>query len=211
MTAATLGPALAPVILDGQWVRLEPLTLGHVADLTRVALDDELWKWTVDDVRTVSDLEDYVRRALDMERAGGALPFATVDRASGRAIGSTRFALHEREHSRVEIGWTWVGREWQRSAVNTEAKLLMLAHAFDVLGLRRVELKTDVLNDRSRRAIARLGAVEEGILRQHVVTRSGRVRDTVYYSILSREWPAVRSGLRERLARGPNPHTGAKR
>jgi len=196
------GPALSPVVLQGRCVRLEPLTLAHVPELTRVAFDEELWKWTVEQVRTETDLEAYVQRALGQQSTGTAQPFATVERSSGRAIGSTRFAAFEREHARVEIGWTWIGREWQRTAVNTEAKLLMLTHAFDTLGMRRVELKTDVLNERSRRAIARLGAVEEGVFRQHVMTSSGRVRDTVYYSILSREWPAVRASLEAKLAAG---------
>jgi RimJ/RimL family protein N-acetyltransferase len=194
-------PPLAPVVLEGQWVRLEPLTLGHVQELALVAFDEDVWRWTVEQVRTVTDLEAYVQRALDQQNAGAALPFATIDRASGRAIGSTRFAQFEAEHTRIEIGWTWVGREWQRTAINTEAKLLMLTHAFDSLALQRVELKTDVLNERSRRAIERLGAVQEGVFRQHVITNSGRVRDTVYYSILSREWPAVRARLEAKLAR----------
>ena len=194
-------PPLTPVVLEGRWVRLEPLTLAHLPGLAHVAFDEELWKWTVEQVRTEADLEAYVQRALDQQSTGTAQPFATIERSSGRAIGSTRFAQFEREHARVEIGWTWIGREWQRTATNTEAKLLMLTHAFDTLGMRRVELKTDVLNERSRRAIARLGAVEEGVFRQHVVTNSGRIRDTVYYSILSREWPAVRAGLEAKLAR----------
>jgi len=195
-------PPLTPVVLEGRWVRLEPLTLAHVPKLTHVAFDEDLWKWTVEQVRTEADLVAYVQRALDQQGMGTAQPFATVERSTGRAIGSTRFAQFEREHSRVEIGWTWIGREWQRTATNTEAKLLMLTHAFDTLGMRRVELKTDVLNERSRRAIARLGAVEEGVFRQHVMTNSGRVRDTVYYSILSREWPSVRAGLEAKLAGG---------
>jgi RimJ/RimL family protein N-acetyltransferase len=189
-------------VLAGRWVRLEPLTLAHVPDLALVAFEDDLWKWTVERVASTADLEAYVQRALDQQKAGVALPFATVARTTGRAIGCTRFGQFEREHSRIEIGWTWIGREWQATAINTEAKLLMLVHAFDTLGLRRVELKTDVLNERSRRAIARLGAVEEGVLRQHVVTRTGRVRDTVYYSILASEWPAVRAGLESKLATG---------
>ncbi|MBC8069178.1 MAG: GNAT family N-acetyltransferase [Deltaproteobacteria bacterium] len=205
MTPSHSVPSLSPVVLAGRWVRLEPLTLAHVPDLALVAIDDDLWKWTVERVASTADLEAYVQRALDQQKAGVALPFATVARTTGRAIGCTRFGQFEREHSRIEIGWTWIGREWQATAINTEAKLLMLAHAFDTLGLRRVELKTDVLNERSRRAIARLGAVEEGVLRQHVVTRTGRVRDTVYYSILASEWPAVRAGLEAKLA------TGAKR
>ncbi|MBD0320322.1 MAG: GNAT family N-acetyltransferase, partial [Gemmatimonadetes bacterium] len=133
--------------------------------------------------------------------AGTALPFATTEATCGRVIGSTRFASVEPPHPRVEIGWTWIGRPWQRSAVNTEAKLLMLRHAFETLGLLRVELKTDVLNERSRRAMLRLGAREEGIFRKHVITQGGRVRDTAWYSIVDDEWPAVRARLEAMLAR----------
>jgi RimJ/RimL family protein N-acetyltransferase len=204
MTPEKSAETLQPVVLEGRWVRLEPLTLAHVPDLSHVAFDDDIWRWTVDYLANVSDLEDFVQRALGAQRTGAALPFATVDRSSGRAIGSTRFAQFEPADSRIEIGWTWIGREWQRTAVNTEAKLLMLSHAFDKLRLRRVELKTDALNARSRRAIARLGAVEEGTLRQHTATRRGRIRDTVYYSILATEWPAVRAALEAKLT----AHTG---
>jgi RimJ/RimL family protein N-acetyltransferase len=123
--------------------------------------------------------------------------------ASGQAVGSTRYAAIEPLHRRLEIGWTWLARSHQRSGANTEAKLLLLAHAFETLGAYRVEIKTDVLNEQSRRAIERLGAVQEGIFRRHVVTSTGRVRDTVYYAILDSEWPAVRARLRSALQRGP--------
>ena len=120
-------------------------------------------------------------------------------RSAGRAIGSTRFATFERENRRIEIGWTWIGRDWQRTAINTEAKYLMLAHAFEKLACVRVELRTDVLNERSRAAIRRIGAVEEGILRKHAITSAGRVRDDVYYSILDDEWPEVKARLERRM------------
>jgi RimJ/RimL family protein N-acetyltransferase len=140
-----------------------------------------------------------VERALAAARTGKVLPFATIARSAGRAIGSTRFATFERENRRVEIGWTWIGRDWQRTAINTEAKYLMLAHAFEKLGCFRVELRTDVLNERSRAAIRRIGAVEEGILRKHAITSAGRVRDDVYYSILDDEWPEVKARLERRM------------
>ena len=193
-------PPLAPVTLRGAHVELVPLTEEHVDALLPIALDSEIWKFTVESVASREELEGFVARALAARDAGTALPFATVERGTGRVVGSTRFANYERAHARIEIGWTWIGRPWQRTAVNTEAKLLMLGHAFDALGLRRVELKTDVLNERSRAAILRLGAVEEGILRQHTVTARGRVRDTVYFSILASEWPAVKARLAARLA-----------
>ena len=140
-----------------------------------------------------------MERALAAARTGTVLPFATIARSEGRAIGSTRFATFEPQNRRVEIGWTWIGRPWQRTAINTEAKYLMLTHAFERLGCVRVELRTDVLNERSRSAIRRIGAVEEGVLRSHAITSTGRVRDDVYYSILEDEWPGVKAGLERRM------------
>jgi RimJ/RimL family protein N-acetyltransferase len=193
---------LSPVVLEGSNVRLEPLSPDHLDALCAVGLDPELWRWTTSDVRTRKDMDAYLGCALEDAARGTALPFATVERASGRVAGSTRFANADASHRRIEIGWTWLGGPWQRTALNTEAKLLMLRHAFERLGCERVELKTDALNERSRRAILRLGAREEGILRRHMRTDSGRSRDTVYYSILAGEWPEVRARLEARLARG---------
>jgi N-acetyltransferase len=151
------------------------------------------------------ELRAYVERALVSARTGSALPFATFARADGRAVGSTRFANFDAPNRRVEIGWTWIGRQWQRTAVNTEAKYLMLRHAFETLGCVRVELRTDVGNEQSRAAIRRIGATEEGTLRKHAITSTGRVRDDVYYSILDDEWPAVKAALEARLERGQRP------
>lgn len=189
-----------PVTLEGSHVRLEPLTVDHIGPLVEVGLDPDLWRWTQAILRTEDDLRAYVETALAEQAIGRSLPFATVERSSGRVIGSTRFGTIEPAHRRVEIGWTWIARPWQRTAINTEAKYLMLRHAFEMLGCIRVELKTDVLNERSRRAIERLGAREEGVLRDHVITSSGRIRGTVYYSILAAEWPDVRARLVERMA-----------
>jgi N-acetyltransferase len=189
-----------PVTLDGVAVRLEPLRSEHSAALAEVGLDPSLWRWTTSVVRSAADMERYVETALAERAAGQSLPFATIERVSGRIVGSTRFGSIATAHRRAEIGWTWIGREWQRTAINTEAKLLMLAHAFEHWRCIRVELKTDVLNERSRRAIERLGAREEGTLRHHMVTEEGRVRDTVYYSILADEWPAVRRELETKLS-----------
>ncbi|HEY7531093.1 MAG TPA: GNAT family N-acetyltransferase [Gemmatimonadota bacterium] len=193
---------LSPIVLEGAHVRLEPLSLDHLDALCEVGLDPELWRWTVSSVLTRGAMASYVGTALEEAERGTALPFATVERRSGRVVGSTRFANADPSHARVEIGWTWLASPWQHTALNTEAKLLMLGHAFERLGCVRVELKTDALNERSRRAILRLGAREEGILRSHMHAAGGRRRDTVYYSILADEWPAVRAGLEERLARG---------
>jgi RimJ/RimL family protein N-acetyltransferase len=188
--------------LVGSHVRLDPLTIEHLAALCDVGLDPELWRWTTSQVRSADELRRWVEQALEQHARGTALPFATIDRASGRVVGSTRLANIEPLHRRAEIGWTWVAAPWQRSAVNTEAKLLLLAHAFDALGCIRVELKTDALNARSRAAILRIGAVEEGTLRRHMITESGRVRDTVYFSVIAEEWPAVRQQLEARLENG---------
>lgn len=192
---------IEPVTLEGRFIRLEPLRLAHHAPLCAVGLDEDLWRWIPAPVRTPEEMREYIETALAAQAAGTALPFATIETATGRAIGSTRFAAIERAHRRVEIGWTWLGRAWQRTAANTEAKYLMLRHAFETWGCHRVELKTDSLNARSRAAILRLGAKEEGTLRNHMVTASGRLRHTVYYSIIDSEWPAMKAGLEERLAR----------
>jgi len=190
---------ITPITLEGQHVRLEPLSLAHLDALCEVGLDEDLWRWTPDQARTRDDMRTYILEALAGQERGTMLPFATVLRAESRVVGSTRFGNIDLRHRRVEIGWTWIARSWQRTAVNTEAKLLMLRHAFETLGCIRVELKTDALNDRSRQAILRLGAKEEGIFRQHMVMPAGHFRDTVYYSILDREWPEIKVKLGERL------------
>ena len=190
---------VAPITLEGTHVRLELLSLDHHAALCEVGLDAELWRWTTADVRSPEDLRRYIQRALQEQREGKALPFATVERSSGKPVGSTRFGSIEPEHRRVEIGWTWIGREWQRTAINTEAKYLMLRHAFEVWGAQRVEFKTHAMNYRSRTAIARLGAKEEGTMRKHMISERGVPRDTVYFSIIDTEWPDVRAGLEHKM------------
>jgi N-acetyltransferase len=190
---------VAPVILTGRQVRLEPLALEHTAGLADIGLDHDLWKWIPTPVRTLEEMSAYVQTALQEQAAGSALPFALIENSSGRVIGSTRYANIERVHHRLEIGWTWVARQWQRTAVNTEAKYLLLRHAFETLKCMRVELKTDSLNDRSRAAILRIGAREEGTFRNHMITASGRIRHTVYFSIVDSEWPEVKARLEARL------------
>jgi RimJ/RimL family protein N-acetyltransferase len=190
--------SLDPVVLEGRHVRLVPMTREHVPALWQAAGDPELWRWTTSQVHSEDDLRRYVDAALAMRAQGTALPFVTTDAATGQIVGSTRFA--NAEGPRVEIGWTWIARPWQRTAINTEAKYLMLRHAFESLGLLRVELKTDALNARSRAAILRIGAREEGVLRKHMVTEGGRVRDSVLFSITDDEWPAVRARLEQILA-----------
>ena len=188
-----------PVILEGERVRLEPLSLDHLADLCEAGLYEELWRLIPTFIKTPDDMKGYIQTALDEQARGISLPFATVEKTSGKAIGSTRFGNIDTANKRVEIGWTWITPQWQRSFVNSEAKYLMLKHAFEVWQCNRVELKTDALNERSRNAILRLGAKQEGIFRQHVVTYSGRLRDSVYFSIINTEWPEVKVKLEEKL------------
>lgn len=189
------------VTLEGEYVRLEPLSLEkHFADLSAVAFDAEIWRWSPQQIRIEADLKNYIENALKEQQQGVFLPFATVLKKTGKAVGSTRFGNIDAANKRTEIGWTWIGREFQRTFVNTEAKFLMLRYAFEIWNCNRVELKTDALNERSRNAILRIGAKEEGILRKHVITDSGRIRDTVYFSILKDEWTAeVKKNLQNKL------------
>ena len=189
-----------PVTLAGRAVRLEPLGGAHLEGLCEIGLDEALWRWTLGHVRTREEMRAYLEVALIGRTEGTTLPFAILAQPSGQVIGSTRFGNIDRENRRVEIGWTWIGRRWQRTAVNTEIKYLMLRHAFESLGCVRVEFKTDTLNQTSRRAILRLGAKEEGILRRHMITDGGRIRDTVYYSIIDGEWAEVKARLEAKLA-----------
>jgi len=186
---------VSPVMLEGAYLRLEPLTSVHLAGLAEVGLDEELWRWIPTPVRTQEEMAAYIETALGEQERGESLPFAIAEKTTGRAIGSTRYGNIDRTHHRVEIGWTWVAREWQRTAVNTEAKYLLLKHAFETLGCMRVELKTDALNARSRAAILRIGAREEGIFRNHMITANGRIRHTVYFSIIDSEWPTAKARL----------------
>ena len=197
---------IVPVTLEGGFVRLEPLSLAHHAALCEVGLDETIWRWNPRmPVRTPDDMRRYIDSALDQQARGESLPFATIERTSGRPVGSTRFAEINVENRRVEIGYTWIAPACQRTAVNTEAKYLMFRHAFETWACVRVELKTDSLNERSRNAIARVGAKEEGIFRNHMVTHSGRLRHSVYFSIIDSEWPAVKADLQAKLARPYTP------
>jgi N-acetyltransferase len=190
-----------PITLEGRAVRLEPLSLAHHAQMCEAGLDFDLWHWIPQNVRTPEDMRSYIEQALGDQARGTSLPFATIDQASGKVIGSTRYMNIDVSNLRVEIGSTWLAKPWQRTAANTEAKYLMLRHAFEKFGCIRVELKTDSLNQRSRDAILRLGAKEEGTLRNHMLTWTGRIRHTVYFSILDSEWPEVKARLEGMLAR----------
>lgn len=190
------------VTLEGAVVRLEPLRREH-ADLFWEAAKndlDDIFRWIPYAMRTAEDFRRLLDKAFTEQDRGESVVFATVERSSGRVIGSTRFMNIDRTNRRVEIGSTWIAPPWQRTAVNTEAKYLMLQHAFEVWGCIRVELKTDALNQKSRNAILRIGAKEEGALRRHLVTWTGRVRDTVYFSILDDEWPEAKRRLQGYLS-----------
>lgn len=191
---------VAPVTLDGSLVRLEPLSHDHEADLRLAAEDENIWRVTIDDPRTPEAMRSYVARALEAREAGVAMPFAVVHKGEGRAIGATRYHSISYPDRGVEIGFTWYAPRFWRTRVNTECKYLLLMHAFERLECIRVEFKTDARNDRSRAAILRLGAVEEGTLRSKVVMRDGHRRDSVYFSILDHEWPGVRARLEGFLA-----------
>lgn len=191
---------LEPVTLDGRVVRLEPLSLDHLDGLTTVGLAPELWRWIPSAVTSREEMRAYIETALAEQRAGQSLPFAVIDARSGEPIGSTRYGNISEANLRLEIGWTWYTPRRQRTAVNTESKLLLLTHAFERLGMIRVEFKTDALNEKSRTALLRIGAVQEGIFRKHLICQSGRIRDTVYFSILDTEWPEKKRRLQQRLA-----------
>jgi N-acetyltransferase len=187
----------APLMLEGSVVRLEPIRREHAELFWEIAKDDleDIFRWIPYSMRTREDFRKLVDKVFEEQQGGESIAFATVERSSGRTIGSTRFMNIDRANRRVEIGSTWIAPFWQRSAVNTEAKYLMLRHAFEQWKCIRVELKTDAMNQKSRNAILRIGAKEEGTLRRHFITWTGRVRDTVYFSILDNEWPEVKRRL----------------
>jgi RimJ/RimL family protein N-acetyltransferase len=190
-----------PVTLEGDSVRLEPLSLDHVPGLTEIGLDPDVWRWLLAPWESQDDMRRWVEEALAEQAEGREVPFATVERTSGRVVGSSRFLSIVPAHRRLEIGYTWIGSAWQRTAVNSEAKLLMLGHAFETLGAMRVEFKTDSLNGPSRRALAGIGATEEGTFRNHMLVHGGRRRHSTYFSVVDDEWPRVRAHLEARIAR----------
>jgi RimJ/RimL family protein N-acetyltransferase len=194
---------LSPVVLEGRHVRLVPLSPVHEEPLVAAAADGELWNSAFTLVPTRDTMAAYIAAALEAQARGQELPFVIIRKSSGEdhVVGSTRFYLIDRENRHLEIGYTWLAASAQRTAVNTEAKLLLLTHAFESLRCIRVALITDVLNQQSRTAILRLGAKQEGILRNHLIMPDGRYRDSVYFSIVEAEWPQVKAGLEARLER----------
>jgi RimJ/RimL family protein N-acetyltransferase len=196
----SVAATVEPVTLEGRIVRLEPLSLDHVAGLAEVGLDPVIWRWTIARPTTEADLRAWAAAALANRAAGTELPFVTIEAATGRPIGSTRYMNIVLEHHRLEIGWTWVAPPWQRGGANREAKLLQLRHAFEVLGCRRVEFKTDSRNEASRNALLGIGAQFEGIFRNHMVMPEGPMRHSAWYSVIDEEWPGVRERLEASLA-----------
>jgi RimJ/RimL family protein N-acetyltransferase len=191
-----------PVTLEGNHVRLEPLSLDHLDALCAVGLDPELWKFTTVNVRNRDEMRAYIEEALRLQAASMVIAFATRDKKSNAIVGSTRLADIQPAHRTMEIGWTWIARPFQRTAVNTEAKYLMLRHAFEKMDARRVMLKTDETNVKSRGAIARIGAKQEGILRNHMIVWGGRNRNSVIFSIIAEEWPEAKRNLEAKLGQG---------
>jgi N-acetyltransferase len=188
-----------PVTLQGSLVRLEPLAESHIDGLAEVAFGPGVWRWTVVQPTDRDGLAEWVRAALANAAGGAEMPFATIDVASGRPIGSSRFMSIVPEHRRLEIGWTWVAPEWQRRGANREAKLLQLRHAFEELGANRVEFKTDSLNEKANPALLGIGARFEGTFRNHMIMPGGRLRHSNYYSVIADEWPAVKVALEASL------------
>jgi N-acetyltransferase len=192
-----------PVVLTGQYVRLEPMTEAHVPGLAEIGVDDDdIWRFMpYGFMRSEDEIRSWVRGVLEHAAAGTDVPFAVIHLGSGRVAGATRYMEIRPEHNGLEIGGTWYGAEFRRTPVNTESKYLLLRHAFETLGCIRVQLKTDSRNERSQKAIERIGAVREGVLRNHMILPDGYYRHSVYYSILDGEWPGVKSRLEEKLGR----------
>ncbi len=207
-----VAPWVTPVTLAGRRVRLEPLERSHLAGLVAAGADTATWTWMHAPLTDEASMRAWVEEALRNRDAGTEVPFATVDAATGRVLGSTRFMAIAPAHRRLEIGWTWLDPAAHGTGANGEAKYLLLAHAFERLGALRVELKTDARNVRSRAALAAIGATFEGVFRRHQLTASGRVRDSAWYAVTDEDWPAVRERLAARLAAraGTPPVEGAR-
>jgi RimJ/RimL family protein N-acetyltransferase len=204
MTGVRFDPAprgwVSPVTLDGRIVRLEPLSLEHAEGLAEVGLDPAIWRWTLARPRDVGDIRAWIEATLANRGAGTEMAFATIDVATGRPIGSTRFLSIVPEHRRLEIGWTWIAPAWQRRGANQEAKYLQLRHAFEDLGANRVEFKTDSRNEKANPALLSIGATFEGTFRNHMIMPDGPLRHSNYYAVVVEDWPRVKAMLEARIA-----------
>ena len=195
-------PWVSPVILNGKYVRLEPMTEDHIPGLAEIGVGQTFWDFMLyGRMDSVEDMRNWVRDILSRAQNGTDLPFVAIHLASGKVAGATRYLNIMPKDRGLEIGGTWYGTEYQRTPVNTECKYLLLTHAFERLGCIRVQLKTDLRNVRSQKAIERIGAKREGILRNHMILPSGQFRDSVFYSILDSEWPEVKKRLEESIVR----------
>jgi RimJ/RimL family protein N-acetyltransferase len=192
---------VAPVTLEGKLVRLEPLSMEHYSALAEIAFNPEIWRWMTDPMKSESDLRRYIQAGIDAAAAGAAMPWATRSKKDNRIIGSTRFADIQTFHRTLEIGWTWMHPDYQRSGINVEAKYLQLRHAFEVMGARRVAFKTHQQNLKSQTAIQALGAKHEGVFRNHVIMPDGSTRHSYWYSIIAEEWPDAKARLEDRMAK----------
>lgn len=198
---------LQPVTLEGRLVRLEPLLEGHFAELFQAARDESIWKYMFyGNMAEAEQMQAFIASAIRLREAGTDLPFAVIDKASGRAIGSTRYRDICMKHMKLEIGGTWYAPEYQRSGINLESKYLLLRHAFETFGILRVQFKTDIRNGRSRQSLEKMGATLEGILRRSAIMPDGVIRDTAIYSILDTEWGMVKQGIETRLQRHAPHH-----
>lgn len=190
-----------PIILEGTHIRLAPLSLSHHGELCEVGLDERLWRLTTIRLETAEDMFSYIQTALQGQAEGTTLPFVMIEKASEKIVGTSRYHSINQAHRRLEIGFTWVAVPWQRSSINTEAKYLMLKHAFEEYGCVRVEFKADASNEPSCRALLRIGARQEGVLRQYVISTHKGVRDLALFSIIDREWPEIKANLEKKLQR----------
>ncbi len=192
---------IIPVTLEGTYIILEPLTIEHAPDLFEAGQDGEVWRYlSIAQPQNLVEMQAFIHGALSQQAAGHRLPFAIIDKLSGKAIGTSSYLEIQPQNKSLEIGWTWLGKPYWRSPRNTECKYLLLNYAFEVQEAIRVQLKTDSRNNISQNAIKRIGGVKEGILRKHVIYASGYIRDSVYFSILDQEWPEVKTRLEAKLA-----------
>jgi len=191
---------ISPIILEGARARLEPLELSHHEQLCEVGLDERLWRLTVLKVKTPGDMLKYIEMALAAEADGTALPFVIIEKTSNKIIGTSRFHNINLSQKRVDIGFTWLAVQWQRTGINPEAKYLMLKHAFEHFGCVRVEFKVNAVNEPSCRALLRIGAKHEGTLRNYMISTDGSPRDVAIFSIIDSEWPAIKARLEQRMA-----------
>ncbi|MBI5702934.1 MAG: GNAT family N-acetyltransferase [Chloroflexi bacterium] len=197
---------VTPITLIGRHVRLEPMTEAHIPALAEIGVGQSFWDFMLyGKMDSEADMANWVRDILSRAERGTDLPFVAVHLASGRVAGATRYLNITPEHRGLEIGGTWYGLEFQRTVVNTECKYLLLKHAFETLGCIRVQLKTDLRNERSQRAIERIGAVKEGVFRNHMILPDGRIRHSVFYSIIDSEWEGVKKRLEGMLGNAPTP------